>query len=230
MAKEENSDGSSVSYEYDVSGNVTKETNVTVENDKTKTTVTTYTYDDMGNLLTTQSEGDSATYVYDKAGRTLRVTQNGETTRTLYDNEGRVIQEIAPEDYDSSKHGLPTSNTYADANAGHRYVYNQATGNLDSETNHLGVKTIYTYYSTGEKKTETFDIYKYDYNINGNLTKVYVDSVNTLSYNYDEDYNLTSEVYANGQSIRYRYDDNNNLVSQYDNNDTSAHVTFSHTD
>ena len=31
----------------------------------------------MGNLLTTQSEGDSATY--DKAGRTLRVTQNGET-------------------------------------------------------------------------------------------------------------------------------------------------------
>ena len=228
VAKEENSDGSSVSYEYDASGNVTKETNVTVENDKTKTTVTTYTYDDMGNLLTTQSEGDSATYVYDKAGRTLRVTQNGETTRTLYDNEGRVIQEIASEDYDSSKDGLPTSNTYADANAGHRYVYNETTGNLDSETNRLDVVTDYEYYETGGKKKETFDIYEYDYNIKGNLTKVYVDGVNTLSYNYDEDYNLTSEVYANGQSIRYRYDDNNNLVSQYHNNDTSAYVTFSY--
>ena len=34
----------------------------TVENDKTKTIVTTYTYDDMGNFLTTQSEKDSAAY------------------------------------------------------------------------------------------------------------------------------------------------------------------------
>ena len=228
VAKEENSDGSSVSYEYDASGNVTKETNITVENDKTKTTVTTYTYDEMGNILNTQSESDNGSYIYDKAGRTLRVTQNGETTRTLYDDEGRTVQEIAPEDYDSSKDGLPSKNTYSDSNAGHRYVYNQATGNLDSETNHLGVKTIYTYYSTGEKKTETFDIYKYDYNINGNLTKVYVDGVNTLSYNYDEDYNLTSEVYANGQSIRYEYDDNGNLIKQYHNDDTTPYVTYSY--
>ena len=51
---------------YDASGNVTKETNVTVENDKTKTTVTTYTYDDMGNLLTTQSEKDSAAFLRSK--------------------------------------------------------------------------------------------------------------------------------------------------------------------
>ena len=222
------SKGGCVAYEYDSRGNVTKETNVTVENDKTKTTVTTYTYDDMGNLLTTQSEGDSATYVYDKAGRTLRVTQNGETTRTIYDNQGRTIQEIAPEDYDNKKDGLPNENTYSDTNVGHRYVYNETTGNLDREINRLDVVTDYEYYETGGKKKETFDIYEYDYNIKGNLTKVYVDGVNTLSYNYDEDYNLTSEVYANGQSIRYEYDDNGNLIKQYHNDDTTPYVTYSY--
>ena len=228
VAKEENSDGSSVSYEYDASGNVTKETNVTVENDKTKTTVTTYTYDDMGNLLTTQSENDSAAYVYDKAGRTLRVTQNGETTRTLYDNEGRVIQEIASEDYNSSKDGLPTSNTYADTNAGHRYVYNQATGNLDSETNRLDVTTTYKYNDVGAKIQEKFDIYEFNYIPHGELESVKVSGKTKVSYSYDDDNKLLSESYANGDTVRYEYDDNGNLARQYHNDDTSPYVTYSY--
>ena len=228
VAKEENSNGSSVSYEYDASGNVTKETNVTVENDKTKTTITTYTYDEMGNLLITQSEGDSATYVYDKAGRTLRVTQNGETTRTLYDDEGRTVQEIVPEDYDSSKDGLPTSNTYTDANAGHRYVYNQATGNLDSETNRLDVTTTYKYNDVGAKIQEKFDIYEFNYIPHGELESVKVSGKTKVSYSYDDDNKLLSESYANGDTVRYEYDDNGNLARQYHNDDTSPYVTYSY--
>lgn len=83
--------------------------------------------------------------------------------------------------------GLPTSKVYSNSNVGHRYFYNEDTGNLDREINRLGVETTYEYFSTGEK--ETFDIYVYEYNIKGNLTKVYVDGVNTVSYNYDEEYN-----------------------------------------
>ena len=228
VAKEENSDGSSVSYEYDASGNVTKETNVTVENDKTKTTVTTYTYDEMGNILNTQSESDNGFYIYDKAGRTLRVTQNGETTRTLYDNEGRVIQEIAPEDYDSSKDGLPSENTYSDSNAGHRYVYNQATGNLDSETNRFDVTTTYKYNDVGAKIQEKFDIYEFNYIPHGELESVKISGKTKVSYSYNDENKLLSENYANGDTVRYEYDDNGNLARQYHNDDTSPYVTYSY--
>ncbi len=222
------STGGSVAYEYDNRGNVTKETTVTVKDSESETKVVTYTYDAFGNLLTSSIGNDNSSYIYDAAGRTLLANENGEYTRTIYDNQGRTIQEIGPQDYDSTKDGLPNANTYADANAGHRYVYDKETGNLTSETNRLDVTTDYTYYSTGEKKTEVFDIYEFDYNIKGNLTRVYVDGVNTLSYNYDEDYNLTSEVYANGQSIRYEYDESNNLVKQYHNDETSPYVIYSY--
>lgn len=219
------STGGSVSYTYDNKGNVLTET--TVDENNNSTTVT-YTYDAMGNLLTTSKGSKTSSYIYDEAGRTLLANENGECTRTIYDVQGRVIQSIEPQDYDSTKEGLPTSKTYADANVGHRYYYNSTTGNLDREINRLDVETTYEYYSTGEKKKECFDIYEYDYNVKGNLTKVYIDGVNTLSYNYDEDYNLTSEVYANGQSIRYEYDEDGNLEYQYHNNDTTPYVSYSY--
>ena len=228
VTKEENSNGSSVSYEYDATGNVTKETNVTVKDGTTKTTVNTYTYDDMGNLITTQSENDSAAYVYDKAGRTLRVTQNGETTRTLYDDEGRTVQEIAPEDYDSSKDGLPNANTYSDANVGHRYFYNETTGNLDREINRLNVETTYKYNDVGAKIQEKFDIYEFNYIPHGELESVKVSGKTKVSYSYDDDNKLLSESYANGDTVRYEYDDNGNLARQYHNDDTSPYVTYSY--
>ena len=221
------SNGGSVSYEYDNRGNLIKE--VSSSTDETPYIITiNYEYDLLNNRVSSQCENNSFEYIYDAAGRTLLANENGKYTRTLYDNLGRVVQEISPEDYDSTKDGLPTENTYSDANVGHRYFYNEETGNLDREINRLDVETTYTYYDTGEKETESFDIYKYDYNIKGNLTKVYVDGINTLTYNYDEDYNLTSEVYANGQSIRYEYDDNGNCIKQYHNSDTSPYVTYSY--
>lgn len=36
-------------------------------------------------------------------------------------------------------------------------------------------------------------MYVYEYNIKGNLTKVYVDGVYTVSYNYDEEYNQIAQ-------------------------------------
>ena len=110
--------GETVTYLYDTNGNVIKTTTVKTEGESTSIGVTDCTYDINGNLLTSVSGDKTTSYIYDNAGRTLLVNDNGECTRTLYDNKGRVIQEIGSEDYDSTKDGLPESNTYSDATAG----------------------------------------------------------------------------------------------------------------
>ncbi len=232
VVKENYSSGGSAEYEYDNCGNVIKETTVTVDNNEKTTEVVNYTYDDMGNLLNSSSGDDKSSYVYDKAGRTMLVNNNGDCTRTVYDEQGRVVQEIAPEDYDSTKDGLPTSNTYSDANVGQRYVYNETTGNLDREINRLDVITDYEYYPTGEKKKETFDIYDFRYNRFGSYDDVYVggniyahyvyENINGAAVlNNDEDAApLASQMlntaieYGNGQTVLYDYDDNGNLTAQ----------------
>ena len=227
---ETNSNGESSAYVYDSVGNVTQETVTTVENGTPTTTVTNYTYDDLGNLLTSQTGNENASYTYDAAGRTLLSNEGGDCTRTLYDSLGRVVQEIGPEDYDSTLDGLPSANTYSDLTAGHTYVYDSTTGNLTSETNRLGVETEYTYFATGEKATEEFDIYKFCYNVKGLTTQVYISGNNTVSYNYDDqhDYRLTSTVYANGQTERYEYDNDGNLEYQYHNNSNTPYLTYTY--
>lgn len=147
---------------YDTYGNSIKITTVTEKDGNSTIGVADSTYDVMGNLLTTVSGEESSSYIYDKAGRTLLANEKGECTRTIYDNLGRTIQEISPEDYDSTKDGLPENNTYADANAGQTYVY-AANGTLTSETNRLGKTTKYFYNDIGSKVREEFDIYKFYY-------------------------------------------------------------------
>ncbi|MBE6741557.1 MAG: RHS repeat protein [Ruminococcaceae bacterium] len=222
------SNGESYSYVYDTAGNITQETYTKIENNEPVSTVTTYTYDSLGNLLTSATGNDNSSYIYDAAGKTLLSNENGEITRTLYDNLGRVVQEIEPKDYDETLEGLPSENTYSDSTAGHTYIYDSTTGNLTSETNRLGVETTYTYHPTGEKATESFDIYEFDYNVKGMETAVKIANVTTVSNTYQNDgVTLTATVYANGDSIRYVYDDvSGNLQYQYHNNSSTPYLTY----
>lgn len=227
VTKEENSDGSSVSYEYDASGNVTKETNVTVENDKTKTTVTTYTYDDMGNLLKSKCDEDNTSYIYDEAGRILLANENGESTRILYDDYGRTVQEIEPEYYNSEKDGLPNNNTYEDTNVGYIYTYSE-NGNLENITNDIGIVTTYAYNAVGERIRESFDIYEFNYGDQGEILNIKVAGEIKISYTYDEKNRLLTENYANGDLIRYEYNDIGELSARYRNNNKKPYVTYSY--
>lgn len=227
VIKEEYSSGDTTEYVYDKCGNLTKQTLTVTGNEKTTTTVTTYTYDELGNMLSSKCDNDKSSYIYDAAGRNLFSNENGNYTRTLYDEYGRTVQEIGPEDYDRAKDGLPDKNTYADSNVGHRYEYNK-NNQLIGEINRHGVETLYEYYSTGEKKIESFDIYDFCYNKKGSITKVYAAGVNTVSYNYDDNNNLISEVYANGDSIRYKYDNNGNVIAQYHNDDITPYAEYAY--
>ncbi len=221
------SETETTAYEYDEYGNAVKTAVSKTENGETTVSGSVNTYNLLGNLLTATNGDEKSSYIYDKAGRTLLADENGKCTRTIYDNLGRVIQEISPDDYDASKDGLPESNTYADAKAGHTYKY-AANGTLTSETNRLGKTTKYFYNDIGSKVREEFDIYKFYYLNHGELYQVKVSNVTTVSYSYDDNYNLTEERYANDDVVRYKYNANGDVVSQYHNSNAKPYVTYTY--
>ena len=218
-----------VTNTYDEYGNSVKVSTVTEKDGNSTVGVVDNTYDIMGNLLTSVSGEETSSYIYDKAGKTLLANEKGDCTRTIYDNLGRTIQEISPEDYDSTKDGLPESNTYADAGAGQTYKY-AANGTLTSETNSLGKTTKYFYNDIGSKVREEFDIYKFYYLNHGELYQVKVANVTTVSYSYSTDgkHLLLSETYANDEVIRYTYNDNGDVTAQYHNSNAKPYVTYTY--
>lgn len=218
-----------VTYLYDDYGNTIKTTTLTETDNESKIVTVDSTYDLFGNVLTTKSGDETSSYIYDKAGRTLLANEKGDCTRTIYDDLGRTVQEISSEDYDSSKDGLPTENTYSDTNAGHTYKY-AANGTLTSETNRLGKTTKYFYNDIGSKVREEFDIYKFYYLNHGELYQVKVANVTTVTYSYDKDFHLLSESYANDDVIRYTYNDNGDVTAQYHNSNAKPYVTYTYND
>ena len=218
-----------VTNTYDEYGNSVKVSTVTEKDGNSTVGVVDNTYDIMGNLLTSVSGEKTSSYIYDKAGRTLLANEKGDCTRTIYDSLGRTIQEISPEDYDSTKDGLPSENTYADANAGQTYKY-AANGTLTSETNRLGKTTKYFYNDIGCKVREEFDIYKFYYLNHGELYQVKVANTTTVSYSYSTDgkHLLLSETYANDEVIRYTYNDNGDITAQYHNSNAKPYVTYTY--
>lgn len=214
---------------YDEYGNSVKVSTVTEKDGDSTVGTVDNTYDIMGNLLTSVNGEDTSSYIYDKAGRTLLANEKGDCTRTIYDSLGRIIQEISPEDYDSTKEGLPAENTYADASAGQTYKY-AANGTLTSETNRLGKTTKYFYNDIGCKIREEFDIYKFYYLNHGELYQVKIANTTTVSFSYSTDgkHLLLSENYANDEVIRYTYNDHGDVTAQYHNSNAKPYVSYTY--
>lgn len=173
-------------------------------------------------------------YKYNPLGNIIYQNENGEITRFIYDDYSRLKQQINKKDYVASVDGLNDSentvDNYANEDVGYRYSY-LSNGNLEYEINDIEIRTDYTYHENSSVvATETFDIYEYDYNINGDIEDIWVSKSNSESpyahYNYDENNNNTSIVYGNSQIVFYEYDTNNNLISQKYKANSNASVVI----
>ncbi len=232
VTKEENSELNSVtSYTYDDYGSIISTSIVkTQEDNTTDTAQSAAVYDMTGRLLSSTENGETTSYFYDAAGRTLRVQCGAQTTRSLYDSSGRLVQEIGPKQYEASKDGLPSENTYEDASAGTRYVY-AANGNLISQTNPYGQTTTYTYDSTGNMTASNLDLYHFDLRKTGAASAVTVNGAPLVSYSYTgggQKEKLTGETWANGQTVSYVYNDEEQMTGIRYNDMVENAYTFSY--
>ncbi|HEX8172598.1 MAG TPA: RHS repeat-associated core domain-containing protein [Thermoanaerobaculia bacterium] len=167
-------------YTYDIDGNLRS---VTDPNGN----VTTYTFDDFGQMTAQQSPVTGTTsYAYDVAGELLSTTDaNGAVTARTYDALGRVLTAV------SSRTGaVPATVTwnYDDATAGHYGIGRLATMNDPTGS------TTYRYEHRGALREETraittaTDTYttSFGFDADGNRTRIdYPSGLLTVAYTYD---------------------------------------------
>jgi RHS repeat-associated protein len=163
-------------YGYDLHGNLTS---VTDPNGN----VTSYVYDDFGQLLSQQSPvSGTTTYEYDTAGNLRRTTDaNGATTERTYDAANRLLTAV------STRAGVTETVTwtYDEAAAGP-----YALGRLTSMHDPSGV-TRYAYERRGLLREER---------------RTFLAATSVQTYGYDLDGNRTSLGYPSGRTVAYQYD------------------------
>lgn len=228
--------GSTVTYEYDSNGNITKKTRAdgsyqeitydTYGNALSVRdydgTVTVNTYDEKGNLLTVQKpNGSVLSYTYDAYGQVTSLTdENGNITSFVYDGLDKM--------------------TMTDANGNQTVCYYDSMGQLVNEVDALGNESKTMYSKQGKKigTWKTGDIYEqYLYDGNGNCVEVIdaegykttftYDANNqmktatnplngTITYTYDKAGNKVSETDTLGNVTKYRYNDKGQLIETTD--------------
>ena len=141
------------------------------------------TYDENGNVLTyIDSFGKETVNTYDSNGNLVKSVSGNETTRFVYNGGDNLLQVIYPNQYNAEDDNLNLSaetpvDTYANANVGDRYTYDD-NGNILTYTNQYG-----------EITTNTYDA-------DGNLTAT--TKPDGTVFTFDEDGRAKKETYSNG--------------------------------
>ena len=174
--------------------------------------VTTYTYDSMGNLLTTTDPMANTTtyrynlnnqlvkvtdalnnvtaYGYDPCGNRISATNaNGHETTYTYDKLNRVLTEKLPGEYTT------------------RWTYD-AAGRIAAKTEPKGDTTTYKYDKAGRLTDKTYkdgSMVTYTYDGNGNRLSM-DDQLGRTLYQYDANGNLLEIIDCLGRKNTYTYD------------------------
>jgi RHS repeat-associated protein len=221
-------------YVYDLRG---RTTSITATPPSGPPRVTTYTYDDAGQLETVESpNGTLLTYEYDDAHNLLSIADNdGNTIEYGYDlNGNRTSEDI----YDASSVLKKTVDYVYDArdrlesinSAGSiaERVYD-ALGNLTDETDPNSNDTEHDY-DPLNRLIETVDalsgVTEYGYDKNDLLTSVEAPNGATTSYVYDDLGNLLSMTSPDTGTTTYTYDAAGNRLSQTDANGVTVEYTY----
>ncbi len=205
--------------------------------------ITTMTYDERGNLLTSKEESIDATttFTYEPAfNQVASITDpQGNKTTINYDAKGNPIEIIDAE-------GTKTVLSYADANCPGQltsvtsaaglseentttFEYDPATCNLVQTTDPLGNTTTLAYDAAGnviQSADAEGRVTRFRYDVMNRLTKV-IDATNlapdpdcgtagVTCYGYDKKGNLTTVTDARGNTTVFDYDEMDRLKTTID--------------
>jgi RHS repeat-associated protein len=208
-------EGNQTNYTYDAAG---RKISMTDANSHT----TTYDYDNNDNLIKVQPPiGSPATYDYDTnnnleaihfAGGTVRFTYND---KDLLTSETDQLSHTTSYSYDDLGHLTQK----VDANGNTISYYYDALGRLTSTSYPGGTSISSTYDENSNLRTVTdqhgTSTFTYD---ELNRIKSYINNYvgKTVGYDYDADGNRTKITYPDAKEVIYIYDENNRLETVRD--------------
>jgi RHS repeat-associated protein len=175
--------------------------------------VTTNTYDSLGNLKTSRDgQSNTTTYDYDAQGRVKTVTQPGSAATTLSYNADGSVATIADGEggltqlgYDGAGH----LTTLTDASGNTRTLTPNAAGQVLSIKDGLGRTTTFTHDALGNRKTATDAggrATSFGYDALGRLTSVTDALGNVTRTEYDAEGRVTARVDVRGNRTEYHFD------------------------
>ncbi|HEY4310196.1 MAG TPA: RHS repeat-associated core domain-containing protein [Pirellulales bacterium] len=196
--------GNTTSYTRDFNGRILTKTTTAPNNDQGLTTlVTTYTYDDKGNVIEVQyPDGSTEHWDYDPVLNvpTTHIDQLGhETDYTIAPITGLVltVHEIGTGTNDRT-----TIYTYTPAPTSPGQL---PGGLMLTETDPLGILTTYSYYSNAAQPGKFGQVETINYAV-GTADHA------SVSYDYDAAGNMTTSTDELGRVTTYQYDAQNQLI------------------